>query len=36
MSGFERVSGFSTSTEIAKSRVWDRMLYKHKAAGSEN
>ena len=36
MSGLERVSGFSASAEIAKSRAWDRRLYKHKAAGSEN
>jgi len=36
MSGLERESRFTASTEIVKSRVWDRRLYKHKAAGSKN
>jgi len=32
MSGLERVSGVSAFAERAKSRVWDKRLYKHKVA----
>jgi hypothetical protein len=35
MSGLERVLGDSAIVESARSRVWDKRLYKHKALAGE-
>jgi hypothetical protein len=36
MSRLERVLGILASAKIRKSRMWNRRLYKHKAASSKN
>ena len=35
MSGIERVLGVSAFAKIAKSQVWDKRLYKNRAASGE-
>jgi hypothetical protein len=35
MSGLERVLGVLAITEIARSRVWNKRLYKHKAVSAK-